>query len=463
MPHIDLGENYRIEEDDTGDLVVRDRETDDVVLRRDREAEAWTTDVLRAEEGVVGDLTGEYSTHIRAEDGRGTVTRDPSNFATGAEALRDLFDYLNDEDDSGKIEDEATVYLPHETALTVDSTLTIPVADFGGLHVFGPTGAADVSTNEATTRFESNISDGSTVIDMTSNSAGSTIKGITVIGNGGEDGTGMDITAEDTMDYGHLGVMGVGGTGIRVGGENVTVGRLQTARTGGPGLRIEAKASTVHHVECESSSSHAIRLHTAKNCVIENVIGQESEGRSLRDTHSDNCVVRNSRFNHPMSGANVKIAGSTDLTMRNCHVVESESGTGIILTDTRTLIEDCHIKESDVHIQFDGAERCIVRRTTFAGSGTRIAGDGVDCYVDLPDYDGEQRVSPDSDQYTATFDSAFTHWPRLNVEASGAAFERAVWEDATTNADGNYTAVPLAFDTAPANVTWKAVPRNVGV
>lgn len=131
--------------------------------------------------------------------------------------------------------------------------------------------------------------------------------------------------------------------------------------------------------------------------------------------------------------------------------------------DDSGKIEDCHIKEPDVHIQFDAAERCIVRRTTFAGSGTAIAGKGIDCYVDLPDYDGEQQVSPGSDQYTATFDSEFTHWPRLNAEASGAEFERAVWENATTNTNGNHTAVPLAFDTTPANVTWKAVPRNVGV
>jgi hypothetical protein len=67
MPEINLGENYRIEEDDNGDLVIHDTGSDTVIARHDRDEDQWT-DGSEEQIGGGGNLASLSDVHKQSEE-----------------------------------------------------------------------------------------------------------------------------------------------------------------------------------------------------------------------------------------------------------------------------------------------------------------------------------------------------------------------------------------------------------
>lgn len=68
MPEINLGENYRIEEDDNGHLVIHDTGSDTVVARHDRDEAQWTDGSGGQIGGEGGDLANLSDVYKQSEE-----------------------------------------------------------------------------------------------------------------------------------------------------------------------------------------------------------------------------------------------------------------------------------------------------------------------------------------------------------------------------------------------------------
>lgn len=108
------------------------------------------------------------------------------------------------------------------------------------------------------------------------------------------------------------------------------------------------------------------------------------------------------------------------------------------------------------------AHRIVARNNRFSGSTTHyeFLDGATDIYIDEPSVNGEQAVNPTNSTYTLNFDTPFTHYPRIDLTADAAVDSYSNWQ---TDTSGNYTGVDVVFGTTPNNVSWEAIPRNVGI
>jgi hypothetical protein len=396
---------------------------------------------------------------------KGAQYFDPANYATGAEAIRQALDWA---DATARGYGEIRVTPPLWFEIEVNSTLDLDLGRWGAVVWDGPTGAAEKEStdNFEHSRFKSNITDGAAVVTHGDHAPGQDIKGISVIGTG-SDGTLLTLGSGDETEYSHLGARDGGGDGIRIGqqpGEGEAHSMMMESN-GGHNLFVDAANFHAYSFESEKAGKSGVVLG-GQNAKVSDydctkaagaAVNLIAKGGSARDGIAGDCNI-GIRINDDHCSAvhsNITSSGKYSLDIvKNNTLIKCDH---LQMDPDDTATAHIHIGTGNHRVSITNVEL----RNTANVPAFQVASDATDIHIAIPSFNGEQAVVPPSATYTASFDTAFTHIPRLDVQAEGATYQG--YANPTTDANGNYTGLEFSFDTTPTQLDWEAIPRNVGV
>lgn len=398
---------------------------------------------------------------VQREDADGTTYYDPSDYADAGAALQQA---ANDIPTTG-----GALVWPCRR-LTTSDEIILPADAQKAVSLRG-FGTAGMEEGQSGAIIESTIADNAKYVITYPDALfgshkgdGSYIRDITIVGSGNEAGGIRQPRLDDNGGAENVGVEFVGGVGFESRSATNTFKQIGIFGTGSHGLVVPNGAlyQTYKNLSIEEAGGDSIQV-SGSHITIK-LAEFDAADRHGASVYGENISIEQAELNIP-GNVGINISAADVVGISKCHFKECPtagiriSGSGVRLTDS-VFSSD----QAGPHIQLYGAaDRVVIKGCTFRGTAQKYQIDplATDVYIDDPTVNGEQGVVPGSATYTASFDTAFSHIPRLDVAAEGAGFTG--YSNVTTDTNGNINGLDLTFDATPAQLDWEAIPRNVGV